>query len=148
MHVKLKLYQETSRVRPYRGGGGARVGLAAEMEVCILYLLSTWVDAFPASLENKCGHLPVFRPGELLWVTFWPGPLHTFDAIFHMKNTGSEHLHQAPQWVKNELPSGQPPRLEAELFPQLVSSQLLQKGMCQLRTKAWWEVCVCVCVSH
>lgn len=39
------------RVGPYRGGGGARVGLAAETEVCVLHLLSTWVDTFPASLE-------------------------------------------------------------------------------------------------
>ena len=65
MHVKLKLYQEPPRVGPYRGGGGAEVGLAAETEVCVLHLLSTWMDTFPTSLENRCGHLPVFRTEEL-----------------------------------------------------------------------------------
>lgn len=103
---EIEVIIRTFKSRTLQRGGGAGAELAAETVVCMLHLLSTWVDTFPASLENRCGHLPVFRLEEFLWVTSWPGPLHTFDVIFHMERTGSEHLHRSLQWVKNELPSG------------------------------------------
>ena len=56
----------TVKSRTLQRGGGVRAELAAETVVCILHLLSTWVDEFPASLENRCGHSPVFRPEEFL----------------------------------------------------------------------------------
>lgn len=64
-------------------------------------------STFPASLDNRWGHVPAFQPVEFTSVTSGSSPSQTFDVIPHVDNgRDSEHQCQALLWVRNTLVLG------------------------------------------